>query len=373
MSFKQPQLWDALQHPRDISSDTVAEMEATLDKYPYFQVLYTLIAKAKHDQQTPDAYESLGKAAVYAPNRQLLRQVFYDELLLIPSDSNEPSLPVVDIPPEVDAQEAPDLPPGVDDPAAEDEHYPIEVDETPAESVDASTEEDASIEEVDTQEIDDEEANTEEVATQAIALEEVYTEEVAPEEANTEEAIDPQEANTEEVDIEEADTEEVNIEEEIATEEATPEEADSLREELAHTLHVLQDSKEQLPDSVESTDPADEAATEASSPLLDRLDRISDEPTPHNSNQSMQQGIIDRFVKANPSIIRDSSPEGTDEADLSAGSTELPDDIVTENLAEIMLKQGKTSKAVDLYQKLMLKYPEKRAYFAQKIDQLTNN
>ena len=78
-------------------------------------------------------------------------------------------------------------------------------------------------------------------------------------------------------------------------------------------------------------------------------------------------------MAANPQITRDATPTGENASDLSASSSAFQDDVATENLAEIMLKQGKTDKAVNLYEKLMLKYPEKKAYFAQKIEQLKNN
>ncbi len=86
--------------------------------------------------------------------------------------------------------------------------------------------------------------------------------------------------------------------------------------------------------------------------------------------RTRQQEIIDRFVTANPQITRDASTTDENASDLSAPSSAFQDDLVTENLAEIMLKQGKTDKATNLYEKLMVKYPEKKAYFAQKIEQL---
>lgn len=35
-----------------------------------------------------------------------------------------------------------------------------------------------------------------------------------------------------------------------------------------------------------------------------------------------------------------------------------------------MIKQGKIDKAIDIYEKLILKYPQKKAYFAEKIENL---
>jgi hypothetical protein len=45
-------------------------------------------------------------------------------------------------------------------------------------------------------------------------------------------------------------------------------------------------------------------------------------------------------------------------------------DILTEAMAEVLIQQGKTNKAIELYQKLSLLNPSKSAYFAAKIDNI---
>jgi hypothetical protein len=45
-------------------------------------------------------------------------------------------------------------------------------------------------------------------------------------------------------------------------------------------------------------------------------------------------------------------------------------DVVTESMAEVWLRQGATHKALDIYNKLSLQNPSKRAYFAAKIENL---
>ncbi|HET9055998.1 MAG TPA: hypothetical protein VFN30_04035 [Chitinophagaceae bacterium] len=45
-------------------------------------------------------------------------------------------------------------------------------------------------------------------------------------------------------------------------------------------------------------------------------------------------------------------------------------DVITEAMAEVLVKQGKMEKAKNIYHKLSLLYPEKSPYFATKIEQL---
>ncbi|HLY71014.1 MAG TPA: hypothetical protein VKR53_14875 [Puia sp.] len=45
-------------------------------------------------------------------------------------------------------------------------------------------------------------------------------------------------------------------------------------------------------------------------------------------------------------------------------------EVITETMAEVLIKQGKKERAIELYHKLSLLNPSKNAYFAAKIDQL---
>ncbi len=45
-------------------------------------------------------------------------------------------------------------------------------------------------------------------------------------------------------------------------------------------------------------------------------------------------------------------------------------EVITEAMADVLLKQGKTHKAIEIYQKLSLQHPEKSPYFAALIEQL---
>ena len=87
-----------------------------------------------------------------------------------------------------------------------------------------------------------------------------------------------------------------------------------------------------------------------------------------------QDGLIEKFLEQMPSI---SSPridfgENSSQPDLSVPSTSLNEDIVTENMALIYLKQKNFEKALEIYRRLKLKFPEKSAFFAALIKNIEN-
>jgi tetratricopeptide (TPR) repeat protein len=61
-------------------------------------------------------------------------------------------------------------------------------------------------------------------------------------------------------------------------------------------------------------------------------------------------------------------PEGVFE--MAVNSIKIEDDLASESLAEILIKQGKFDKAIEMYRKLSLRNPQKNTYFATKIEKL---
>lgn len=53
---------------------------------------------------------------------------------------------------------------------------------------------------------------------------------------------------------------------------------------------------------------------------------------------------------------------------LADASTNLNEGILSETFAKILLQQSKKAQAIEIYEKLALKFPEKRAYFADLIE-----
>ncbi|HOG57227.1 MAG TPA: hypothetical protein PK727_07825, partial [Bacteroidales bacterium] len=83
-----------------------------------------------------------------------------------------------------------------------------------------------------------------------------------------------------------------------------------------------------------------------------------------------QADLIDRFIMANPRIIPQIEKPASPNEDLSKPFTEEHGGFVTETLARIYVTQGYYSKAIDIYEKLSLKFPQKSNYFAAQIEKI---
>jgi len=88
-------------------------------------------------------------------------------------------------------------------------------------------------------------------------------------------------------------------------------------------------------------------------------------------NQEAESRIIDSFLQKDLNIISPSN-EGIEysPSNLARLSVVDDEDFVTETLAEIYAQQGNLSKALTAYKKLLLKYPEKKTYFAARIEKI---
>ena len=75
--------------------------------------------------------------------------------------------------------------------------------------------------------------------------------------------------------------------------------------------------------------------------------------------------IIDKFIESNPKI--GPIKETITNTDVIAKSSEEPTHLMTETLARIYLEQKKYKKAIQAYEILILKYPEKSIFFANRI------
>lgn len=99
-----------------------------------------------------------------------------------------------------------------------------------------------------------------------------------------------------------------------------------------------------------------------------QLEEEKKSKTESEEKAATKQQIIDRFIADNPSISRPKQ-EFYNPITMAQNSIIDQENIVSETLASIYLKQGYIEKAISAYEKLSLKYPEKSIYFASLIEQ----
>ncbi len=97
---------------------------------------------------------------------------------------------------------------------------------------------------------------------------------------------------------------------------------------------------------------------------------VTEGPAKKRSVKEIQSELIDRFIDANPRIEPVREKTDKPQEDISKPFTETRSGFVTETLASIYVSQGYFSRAIEIYEKLCLKYPEKSSYFASQIEKV---
>lgn len=93
-------------------------------------------------------------------------------------------------------------------------------------------------------------------------------------------------------------------------------------------------------------------------------------PDESGNSGTEQSGIIEDFLKKKPAIKIHLKNDLKVEVDLSEKSLSEHDDFHTETMAEIYVKQKNYEKAIESFEKLSLKFPEKSIYFAARIEEI---
>lgn len=102
---------------------------------------------------------------------------------------------------------------------------------------------------------------------------------------------------------------------------------------------------------------------------IQRDSGISDEleTAPLNEEQKKKAALIDKFIESSPKIspIKPGTP--TIHIDINKEDNSY---LMTETLAKVYLEQKKYQKAIQAYEILILKYPEKSSFFADRISDI---
>jgi len=98
------------------------------------------------------------------------------------------------------------------------------------------------------------------------------------------------------------------------------------------------------------------------------FDHLREQPSTAEKKPS-KADLIDKFIRDEPRIMP-SRAEFYNPLDVARQSLVDKDDIVSETLARIYRQQGNLAKAVKIYKRLSLLFPEKSNYFAAQIEKI---
>jgi tetratricopeptide (TPR) repeat protein len=99
---------------------------------------------------------------------------------------------------------------------------------------------------------------------------------------------------------------------------------------------------------------------------LTPVERNSEPEKPNPIDRKME--LIDRFIEINPKIVPDKNTPVTP-VNINKNNEDTSF-LMTETLAKVYLEQKKYQKAIQAYQILILKYPEKSVFFADRISDI---
>ena len=168
-------------------------------------------------------------------------------------------------------------------------------------------------------------------------------------------------------------TEKEVIEISEAPEHSTKESSKSKKERIIELAKALQQKEQQEPQEEDQPKLSGKKKKKdlPGEELIEEIISTKQEIVPENEKQKEQIEIIDQFIKSQPSISPAKEKTPATSGDLATIKTgEFGDNVVSETLVEILIKQGKKDKAIEVLKKLIWKFPQKKAYFAAQIEDL---
>lgn len=311
-----------------------AGIKEIISEFPYFYPAYALHAKLIKELGTIGFEKSLAVAAAYAPDRALLHEFIHavpvheevalteqaasenikqKEIIVQPQDEIPETLPPVN---EIESSE-PEI--KAAEPEAVEKHRLVSIIEERLMAIN----------------------NKDQVKQKDIRKDET-TETVKPDSVTSspiKEALNPQAA-----------------------------EPMTFRDWLKHLSGKKTGSSPENKNPVSDSIPAAEPTQPVTEKPDDSINKIKEESAPAADVTS----IIDKFIAEEPRIST-AKPGFYNPANAARQSVEDHEDLASPTLAQIYLMQGNKEKAIEIYRRLILLYPEKSHFFAAQIEKIQHH
>lgn len=136
---------------------------------------------------------------------------------------------------------------------------------------------------------------------------------------------------------------------------------------LEENLHRFKNSVKKPAEADQSTEPIHDTLAED---LIATI-RKKEKKAILDARKKEQNDLIKAFSKKSTQLATIQEIQNTaNVADLSKSSTAFNDKIITESFARLLVKQNNKNQAIEIYRKLILKFPDKSAYLAALIKEL---
>ncbi|MDE5420209.1 hypothetical protein L3049_19635 [Labilibaculum sp. DW002] len=327
-------LQDWIKNSGNMDRNSHRELKNLIDQYPYFQTAHLLLLKNLHDNQSIRFKEELRNSALFIPDRRQLFLLLQDQIKIQSKTSETENLPL-----------------------EEDKKAEIEIQDqnVVAEAKDGEPE-------------------------AAIEVKQILSDDDKSEElfdfSDDETAVVSDTENTLDENVEAAKGEILELTEPTEKKEQSDSEILVAETEVYHigyggNFYTLDQKSNE--DEIESKEPKENHSFTDWMDVVD-VNETSDEEQQNDQNsrhEKVKRGIdlIDNFIQNDPRIERNIKVVDKQE-DISLDSLEEKDSFMSETLAEIYIKQKLFDKAISVYEKLMLKNPEKNIYFASQLERI---